>query len=154
MCTGYGLTETSPTTHLVPAADGARKIGSIGVLLPHLQLRLVVDGEGDGLVDAKEGEPGEIWVKGPSIMKVRLSAVIAFGSSVLSLMLIPQGYLNNKEATDNALTSDRWFKTGDIGIRDPEGFYYIVDRRKELIKYKGFQGGFRAITFFLRDRIS
>ncbi|KAF5322581.1 hypothetical protein D9619_001914 [Psilocybe cf. subviscida] len=115
---GYGLTETSPTTHLVPVADGARKIGSIGVLLPHLQLRLVVDGEGDGLIDAKVGEPGEIWVKGPSIMK---------------------GYLNNKEATDNAITSDRWFKTGDIGIRDPEGFYYIVDRRKELIKYKGFQ---------------
>lgn len=50
-----------------------------------------------------------------------------------------QGYLNNVAATKDAITPDRWFKTGDIAIRDPEGFYYIVDRRKELIKYKGFQ---------------
>ena len=47
-----------------------------------------------------------------------------------------QGYLNNREATDNAITPDGWFKTGDIAIRDEEGYYSIVDRRKELIKYK------------------
>jgi len=51
-----------------------------------------------------------------------------------------QGYLNNSEATKDAITPDKWFKTGDIAIRDKDGFYYIVDRRKELIKYKGFQG--------------
>jgi len=53
-----------------------------------------------------------------------------------------QGYLNNSEATKDAITTDKWFKTGDIAIRDKDGFYYIVDRRKELIKYKGFQGLF------------
>ncbi|KAG6861156.1 hypothetical protein C0995_003165 [Termitomyces sp. Mi166 len=113
---GYGLTETSPTTHLLPTPDSIRKVGSIGILLPNLEARLVVDG--DGNVDAKEGEPGELWVRGPSIMK---------------------GYLNNAAATKESITPDGWFKTGDIAIRDPEGYYYIVDRRKELIKYKGFQ---------------
>ncbi|PPQ66308.1 hypothetical protein CVT24_007305 [Panaeolus cyanescens] len=111
---GYGLTETSPTTHLVPI-EAAHKVGSIGILLPNLEARLVVDGDGDGTIDAKEGEPGEIWIRGPSIMK---------------------GYLNNVAATTDSITPDKWFKTGDIAIRDKEGFYYIVDRRKELIKYK------------------
>jgi acyl-CoA synthetase (AMP-forming)/AMP-acid ligase II len=47
-----------------------------------------------------------------------------------------QGYLNNPKATQESITLDGWFKTGDIATRDPEGYYYIVDRRKELIKYK------------------
>jgi len=50
-----------------------------------------------------------------------------------------KGYLNNDVANADSFTHDRWFKTGDIAIRDKEGYYYIVDRRKELIKYKGFQ---------------
>ncbi|KAJ8696219.1 hypothetical protein PTI98_006105 [Pleurotus ostreatus] len=115
---GYGLTETSPTTHLLSTADSDSKVGSIGLLLPNLEARLVVDGEGDGLIDAEDGQPGELWLRGPSIMK---------------------GYLNNNVATKDCITHDKWFKTGDIGIRDKEGYYYIVDRRKELIKYKGFQ---------------
>ncbi|KAF8622704.1 hypothetical protein AX15_006795 [Amanita polypyramis BW_CC] len=115
---GYGLTETSPTTHMVPIQDATRKVGSVGVLLPNLEARIVVDGEGNGDIDAEEGQPGELWVRGPSIMK---------------------SYLGNKAATNDAFTPDRWFKTGDVAKRDPEGFYYIVDRRKELIKYKGFQ---------------
>ncbi|KDQ27621.1 hypothetical protein PLEOSDRAFT_1093294 [Pleurotus ostreatus PC15] len=115
---GYGLTETSPTTHLLSTADSDSKVGSIGLLLPNLEARLVVDGEGDGLIDAEDGQPGELWLRGPSIMK---------------------GYLNNDIATKDCITHDKWFKTGDIGIRDKEGYYYIVDRRKELIKYKGFQ---------------
>jgi len=76
--TGYGLTETSPTCHLVPIADGERKIGSIGVLLPNLEARLVVDGEGDGNIDAKPGQPGELWIRGPIIMKVRFPALPYF----------------------------------------------------------------------------
>jgi len=50
-----------------------------------------------------------------------------------------KGYLNNPTATKNAITPDGWFKTGDVAVRDKDGYYYIVDRRKELIKYKGFQ---------------
>lgn len=113
---GYGLTETSPTATIVPIQDGLRKIGSVGILLPNLQARLVADENGD--IDAEEGQPGELWLRGPTVMK---------------------GYLNNKAATEDSITSDEWFKTGDIATRDDEGFYYIVDRRKELIKYKGFQ---------------
>ncbi|PSR79484.1 hypothetical protein PHLCEN_2v7009 [Hermanssonia centrifuga] len=108
---GYGLTETSPTTHVLPAEDSIRKVGSIGNLLPNLEARLVIEDTDE----AKEGEPGELWVRGPTIMK---------------------GYLGNVEATTNSITEDGWFKTGDIAVRDTEGHYAIVDRRKELIKYK------------------
>ncbi|KAJ7782751.1 AMP binding protein [Mycena metata] len=110
---GYGLTETSPTTHLLQVADADRKMGSIGILLPNLEARLVEDDEGK--VDAAAGEPGELWIRGKTVMK---------------------GYLNNPSATKNAITPDGWFKTGDVAIRDKDGYYYIVDRRKELIKYK------------------
>ncbi|KAF8216681.1 AMP binding protein [Mycena galopus ATCC 62051] len=64
----------------------------------------------EGTVDAEKGAPGELW-----------------------------GYLNNRHATKNSITPDGWFKTGDIVIRDEESFFYVVDRKKELIKYKGFQ---------------
>ncbi|PBK82853.1 AMP binding protein [Armillaria gallica] len=107
---GYGLTETSPMTHLLPPQDAERKMGSIGLLLPNLEARLVDEG-----VDAAEGKPGELWIRGPTIMR---------------------GYLNNVEATKEAITPDGWFMTGDVAIRDKDGFYFIVDRRKELIKYK------------------
>ena len=60
----------------MPIADGERKIGSIGVLLPNLEARLVVDGEGDGNIDAKPGQPGELWIRGPIIMKVRFLALL------------------------------------------------------------------------------
>ena len=71
--------------------------------------------------DAQElpiGETGELWLKGPNIFK---------------------GYLNNPEGTENALTDDGYFKTGDVGHQDKDGNFYITDRVKELIKYKGFQ---------------
>jgi 4-coumarate--CoA ligase len=111
---GYGLTETSPVTHLLHPRDCARKIGSIGVLLPNLEARLIATDE-DNVIDAAPGEPGELWVRGPTVMK---------------------GYLNNSSATANSITADGWFKTGDIMTRDEEGFYKVVDRKKELIKYK------------------
>ncbi|KAJ7359708.1 AMP binding protein [Mycena albidolilacea] len=111
---GYGLTETSPSTHMLDFASADRKVGSVGFLLPSLKARLVEDDDGD----AEEGKPGELWIHGETVMK---------------------GYLNNPAATKNAITPDGWFKTGDVAIRDKEGYYYIVDRKKELIKYKGFQ---------------
>ncbi|KAJ7185864.1 AMP binding protein [Mycena filopes] len=113
---GYGLTETSPSTHWLDYDVSDSKVGSIGKLLSNLKARLVDDE--DGKVDAALGKPGELWVQGKTVMK---------------------GYLNNVSATKNSITPDGWFKTGDVAIRDKEGYYYIVDRRKELIKYKGFQ---------------
>jgi len=113
---GYGLTETSPTTHWLPLGETVRKMGTIGVLLPNLQARLVDDDEND--IKPSPENRGELWIRGPSVMK---------------------GYLNNPKATKNSITPDGWFKTGDIAIVDDEGFFSIVDRKKELIKYKGFQ---------------
>ncbi|KAG1747535.1 AMP binding protein [Suillus occidentalis] len=113
---GYGLTETSPTVFLLPVADASSHIGAAGVLLPNLEVRLVGEAKGEAHTDIPGA--GEVWVRGPTIMK---------------------GYLNNPTATAEAITPDGWFKTGDIGVRDKDGFFTIVDRRKELIKYKGFQ---------------
>jgi 4-coumarate--CoA ligase len=110
---GYGMTECSPASHLLPLDKSQSKVGSVGVLLPTYQARLVADDSNDNaIIDAEEGEPGELWLKGPTVMK---------------------GYLNNLESS---FTPDRWYKSGDICIRDKDGFYYIVDRKKELIKYK------------------
>lgn len=101
-------------THLLSPKDAVRKVGSIGVLLPNLEARLVASDE-DDIIDAAPGEPGELWVRGPTVMK---------------------GYLNNPSATAYSITADGWFKTGDIATRDADGYYKIVDRKKELIKYK------------------
>lgn len=113
---GYGLTETSPTVFLLPVTDASSRIGAAGVLLPNLEVKLVSEAKGEAHTDIPGA--GEVWVRGPTIMK---------------------GYLNNPTATAEAITPDGWFKTGDIGVRDKDGFFTIVDRRKELIKYKGFQ---------------
>ncbi|KZV84251.1 acetyl-CoA synthetase-like protein [Exidia glandulosa HHB12029] len=113
---GYGLTETSPTVFLVPDHLSRTIVGSCGLLAPNCQVRVVLDGPGEK--DAPDGEPGELWIRGPNVMK---------------------GYLNNSKATRDVLTKDGFFKTGDIVVRHPQGHYYVVDRKKELIKYKGFQ---------------
>ncbi|KAG7448159.1 AMP binding protein [Guyanagaster necrorhizus] len=109
---GYGMTEI-PSAHFLPPSDAERKCGSIGKLYSNLEARLVA-----GDIDAEEGQPGELWIRGPMVMK---------------------GYLNNSDATRDSMTGDGWYKTGDVAIRDSEGYYYIVDRVKELIKYKGYQ---------------
>jgi acyl-CoA synthetase (AMP-forming)/AMP-acid ligase II len=110
---GFGLTETSPVTHA--AIPGAAGSGSIGVLVPNTQARLVDPESG---ADVGRGEPGELWLRGPQVMK---------------------GYLNDPAATSECIDSDGWFHTGDIGRVDDEDHWYITDRLKELIKYKGFQ---------------
>jgi 4-coumarate--CoA ligase len=129
---GYGLTETSPTSHFNPVEYYESKAGSIGVPLPNLECRLVKD-DGD---DARDGEPGELWIRGPSIMKV-LSLIFSY---YLSRDLFSKGYFNNPKATLECITPDGWFQTGDVAVRSIDGWYSVVDRKKELIKYKGFQG--------------
>ncbi|KAK0273050.1 hypothetical protein LTR35_012462 [Friedmanniomyces endolithicus] len=111
---GYGLSETSPTTHTQPWEDWERSIGSVGTMLPNQTAKYVSAEE----KEVPTGEVGELWIKGPNVFK---------------------GYLNNPEGTKNALTEDGYFKTGDVGYQDKNGNFYITDRVKELIKYKGFQ---------------
>ncbi len=112
---GYGLTESCPVTHINPfGAGGLRKVGSIGVPISDTLCR-VVDIE-DGETDLPVGEPGELLVKGPQVMK---------------------GYLNRPEATADTLT-DGWLHTGDIGTMDEDGYFYIVDRKKDMIISGGY----------------
>ena len=112
---GYGLTETSPVTHVHPHARQPIKIASVGPAMPNTEFRIVDVATG---ADAASGGVGEIWIRGPQVMK---------------------GYLNNPEATRDMIDSDAWLHTGDIGRVDEEGYLYVVDRVKELIKYKGLQ---------------
>jgi acyl-CoA synthetase (AMP-forming)/AMP-acid ligase II len=113
---GYGMTELSPVSHKSRLARVEETPpGSVGALLPNTEARLVDPETGE---DVAEGEQGEIWVRGPQVMR---------------------GYLNNEEATAETLTPEGWLRTGDIGRIDENGYFYIVDRLKELIKYKGYQ---------------
>jgi acyl-CoA synthetase (AMP-forming)/AMP-acid ligase II len=112
---GYGMTETSPVTHSSPAPPHIAKFGSVGVPAPNTECK-IVDLE-SGLM-LGPGERGEVCVRGPQIMK---------------------GYLNKPEATAETIDIHGWLHTGDIGYADEDGHFFIVDRAKELIKYKGFQ---------------
>ena len=112
---GYGLTEASPVTHAVPDRPGCQRPGSVGQLLPNTECRVVDPATGG---DLPPGEDGELLIRGPQVM---------------------QGYLGNPEATAATLDADGWLHTGDIGHVDADGYFTIVDRLKELIKYKGFQ---------------
>jgi len=112
---GYGMTETSPVTHSSPASPTETKCGSVGVLAPNTECK-IVDLETGAALGPKE--KGEVCVRGPQIMK---------------------GYLNRPDATAQTIDADGWLHTGDIGYVDGDGHFFIVDRAKELIKYKGFQ---------------
>lgn len=109
---GYGLSETSPATHVQRWEDWNMSIGSVGRLLPN-QTAIYMNQEDK---EVPVGETGELWIKGPNIF---------------------QGYLNNAIGTKNALTNDGYFKAGDVGHQDSKGNCYTTDRVKELIKYKG-----------------
>ncbi|MDO9585782.1 MAG: long-chain fatty acid--CoA ligase, partial [Syntrophales bacterium] len=111
---GFGLTETSPATHANPFAGGARKVGSIGVPVSDTLCR-IVDIE-EGRTDLPVGEAGELIVKGPQIMR---------------------GYKGAPEETANTLR-DGWCYTGDIATMDEDGYFYIVDRKKDMIITGGF----------------
>jgi acyl-CoA synthetase (AMP-forming)/AMP-acid ligase II len=112
---GYGMTESSPVSHSIPHPGGKVKPGSIGPVLPNMACRIVDVDTGE---DAAPGERGELWMRGPNVMA---------------------GYLNNPEATRATVDEDGWLHTGDVAIVDDDGYFAIVDRVKELIKFKGFQ---------------
>jgi acyl-CoA synthetase (AMP-forming)/AMP-acid ligase II len=120
---GYGMTELSPVSHttpdpgLEPPGSEGHEVpkGSVGYAIPNTECRLVDPGTGE---DAAEGERGELWIRGPQVMR---------------------GYLNNETATAETVDTDGWLHTGDVAIVDEHGVYTVVDRVKELIKYKGYQ---------------
>ena len=109
---GYGLSETSPVASF-NHPDRERKPGSIGTPIRGVEMR-VVDAAG---AEVPQGEVGEIAIRGHNIMK---------------------GYLNKPDATAEAVSADGWFRTGDIGRVDADGYYYIVDRKKDLIIRGGY----------------
>jgi long-chain acyl-CoA synthetase len=109
---GYGLTETSPVTHVNPIWDGCRN-GTIGLPLPDTDAKVVNSETGE---EMPVGEIGELVIKGPQIMK---------------------GYWNRPEETAQALR-DGWFYTGDMATMDADGFFTIVDRKKDMIIAGGF----------------
>ena len=112
---GYGMTEASPVTHLSPTAKPGYKLGSLGMPVPNTEV-VIADAETGKVLP--QGEHGEIRIRGPQIMK---------------------GYLGRPEATAESIDADGWYYTGDIGYVDEDGYFFAVDRMKELIKFKGMQ---------------
>ncbi|QDE35712.1 4-coumarate--CoA ligase family protein [Microbacterium foliorum] len=119
VCQGYGMTETSPVTHAIPYDRPDIDRSSVGMLLADTEARLVAE-DGTDVVAPEDGasEPGELLIRGPQVMA---------------------GYLNRPDATAEMLDSDGWLHTGDVATVTHDGIFRIVDRLKELIKYKGYQ---------------
>ena len=123
---GYGMTEMSPVSHAVPFDGGQRLLGatapsgSCGWTVPNSVSKLVDPETGAEIDVPKQGRSsvGELWFKGPNVMT---------------------GYLNNEKATSNTIDADGFMHTGDLVCVDADGCIYVVDRLKELIKYKGYQ---------------
>ena len=113
---GYGMTELSPVANLDYMEPGQARPGSVGPAVADTEER-VMDLE-SGTAEVPPGEIGELLVRGPQVMK---------------------GYYKNPEATAETITDDGWLHTGDIVRMDPDGYVWVLDRKKELIKYKGFQ---------------
>ena len=112
---GYGLTETSPVMSAPTRDPSQGRPASSGLILPNTEIRVAHLETG---ADCAADEDGEIWIRGPQVMK---------------------GYLDDPEANAYTLAGDGWLRTGDIGHVDGDGYLYVVDRLKELIKYRGYQ---------------
>jgi len=111
---GFGMTESTPVTHINPFAGGKRKVGSIGLPIPCTEARIV--DLVSGTTDMPVGETGELIVRGPQVMR---------------------GYLNKPDETAQTVT-DGWLHTGDIAMMDTDGYFYIVDRKKDMIICGGY----------------
>ncbi|KAK7280795.1 hypothetical protein RJT34_25862 [Clitoria ternatea] len=112
---GYGLTESTGVGASTDSLDESRRYGTAGLLSPSTEAMIVDPDSGKSLPVNRDGE---LWLRGPTIMK---------------------GYFSNEEATTSTLDSKGWLRTGDVCYIDDDGFIFIVDRLKELIKYKGYQ---------------
>jgi acyl-CoA synthetase (AMP-forming)/AMP-acid ligase II len=112
---GYGMTELSPVSHCIPHDRPDIDLGSVGLLLPNMAAMIVDPATG---AEAPPGETGELWCRGPNVMA---------------------GYLGDPDATAATLDDDGWLHTGDLATVTGDGVFTIVDRLKELIKYKGYQ---------------
>ncbi|RLN19440.1 4-coumarate--CoA ligase-like 4 [Panicum miliaceum] len=112
---GYGLTESTAIGASTDSAEESRRYGTAGLLSPNTEAKIVDPDTGEAL---PVNRTGELWIRGPYVMK---------------------GYFRNTEATQSTLTPDGWLKTGDLCYIDEDGYLFVVDRLKELIKYKGYQ---------------
>jgi long-chain acyl-CoA synthetase len=113
---GYGLTEAAPVTHCNPLGAGAiKKEGSIGIPLPDVDARVVSLETGQ---DAPIGETGELYLRGPQVMK---------------------GYWQREDETRQTIDVDGWLHTGDIAKMDADGYFYLVDRKKDMINVGGLK---------------
>ncbi|OJJ01234.1 hypothetical protein ASPVEDRAFT_130643 [Aspergillus versicolor CBS 583.65] len=131
---GYGLSETSPTTHTQPWPEWRSSVGSVGKLVPNMEAKYMnMPEDGSDPTEVPTGEVGELYLRGPNIFL---------------------GYHNNPAATADSISPDGWFRTGDVGYQDPKGNFYITDRVKELIKYKGFQVAPAELEGILVDNAS
>jgi acyl-CoA synthetase (AMP-forming)/AMP-acid ligase II len=121
MMQGYGMSELSPVSHAMPHDRDDIPVSSVGTILPNEFCKLIDTATGEEITEFDENgvtPPGELWIKGPNVML---------------------GYLNNPEATAETLDSDGFLHTGDVAVYHDGGYFSIVDRVKELIKYKGYQ---------------
>jgi long-chain acyl-CoA synthetase len=110
---GYGLTEAAPVTHANPVY-GERRAGSIGLPMPDVEAKIM---DYETLTEKLVGEDGELWLRGPQVMV---------------------GYWNKPAETAKTITPDGWLRTGDIAHMDSDGYFYIVDRLKDIIIASGF----------------
>jgi acyl-CoA synthetase (AMP-forming)/AMP-acid ligase II len=118
---GYGMSESSPVSHAIPVGRPEIPVSSVGLLLPNMDAKIVDLDTGEEIVDFDENgftARGELWMRGPNIM---------------------HGYLNQPQATADTVDAEGFLHTGDVAVYHRDGYFTIVDRAKELIKYKGYQ---------------
>ena len=117
---GYGMSEMSPVSHTIPEDRDDIPLGTVGLTLPNMECKIVDPATGGEIAvpDSGTSAPGELWCKGPNVMV---------------------GYLANPDATAITLDAEGYLHTGDVATVSTQGYVRIVDRVKELIKYKGYQ---------------